>query len=157
MAKTTNSNSGILQDLHRDHQEVSGLITRMLDSTEAGQRGELIKEIGKLLISHSHAEQNVLYRKMEKSDSEESRSFAFEGTNEHQIVERQIEQLTSARDKAGEKWTAQATVLKELVEHHVKEEESTGFDCARKEFDADALDKMGEQFRRQKEKLMAEA
>jgi hemerythrin-like domain-containing protein len=44
-----------------------------------------------------------------------------------------------------------------LVNHHVKEEESTGFSCARSEFDSEMLDKLGEQFRRQKEKLLAEA
>jgi hypothetical protein len=47
-------------------------------------------------------------------------------------------------------------VLRELVNHHVKEEESTGFRCARSEFDGEQLEKLAEQFRRQKEKLMAE-
>ena len=48
-------------------------------------------------------------------------------------------------------------MLKELTNHHVKEEEGTGFTCARKEFDREQLEKLGEQFRRQKEKLMTEA
>ena len=59
--------------------------------------------------------------------------------------------------KASEQWTAQLTVLRELINHHVKEEESTGFSCARSEFDKEQLEKMGQQFQRQKEKLMAEA
>ena len=45
----------------------------------------------------------------------------------------------------------------ELVNHHVKEEKGIGFTCARREFDSEQLDKLGEQFRRQKEKLLAEA
>lgn len=47
-------------------------------------------------------------------------------------------------------------MLKELTNHHVKEEEGTGFTCAGKEFDREQLEKLGEQFRRQKEKLMTE-
>ena len=109
------------------------------------------------LLAHSHAEQNVLYKKMEKSENEKSRSFAYEGENEHQIVEQQLQQMARARNKASEQWTAQATVLKELVQHHVREEESTGFSCARSEFDGEALEKMADQFRKQKEKLLQEA
>ena len=65
--------------------------------------------------------------------------------------------MARTRNKAGEQWTAQLTVLRELVNHHVNEEESTGFSCARSEFDREQLEKFGEQFRRQKEKLIAEA
>ena len=75
---------------------------------------------------------------MEKSEDEKTRSFAFEGDNEHLIVEQQLQQISRARNKASEQWTAQATVLRELVNHHVKEEEDTGFTCARREFDRGA-------------------
>jgi hemerythrin-like domain-containing protein len=148
---------GILQDLHNDHEEVSGLLEKLLNTEESAERAPLFKEMMNMLLAHSKAEQNVLYKKMEKSDDEKSRKFALEGTNEHQIVEQQLQQMAKARNKAGEQWTAQLTVLRELVNHHVKEEESTGFSCARSEFDREQLEKFGEQFRRQKEKLMAEA
>lgn len=147
---------GILQDLHRDHEEVADLIEQLLKSDEAKERTVIFKQVMTLLLAHSQAEQTVLYRKMEKSDDEETRSFAYEGDNEHQIVEQQLQQMARARNKTSEQWTAQATVLSELVNHHVKEEESTGFGCAKREFDAATLEKLGEQFRRQKEKLLAE-
>jgi hemerythrin-like domain-containing protein len=148
---------GILKDLHQDHQEVSQLMEQLLKTEEAKGRTAIFKEIMTKLLAHAHAEQNVLYRKMEKSDDEETRSFAFEGDNEHMIVEQQLKLMSRARNKATEQWTAQATVLCELVNHHVKEEEGTGFTCARREFDSEQLGKLSEQFRRQKEKLLAEA
>ena len=148
---------GILKDLHQDHQEVSELLERLLNTEEAKERTPLFKEIMTKLLAHSEAEQNVLYKKMEKSDDEETRSFAFEGENEHQIVEQQLKQMSRARNKASEQWTAQATVLRELVNHHIKEEEGTGFTCAGREFDSEQLEKLGAQFRRQKEKLLADA
>lgn len=148
---------GILQDLHKDHQEVSGLIEQIMNTDEGSERTSLFKEMMSMLLAHSHAEQQVLYKKMEKSDNEKVRKFALEGTNEHQIVEQQLQQMAKARNKATEQWTAQLTVLRELVNHHVKEEESTGFSCARSEFDKDQLEKMGPQFQRQKQRLMAEA
>jgi hemerythrin superfamily protein len=148
---------GILQDLHNDHQEVSELIEQIMKTEESSERTSMFKELMNMLIAHSHAEQSVLYKKMEKSEDEKARKFAFEGTNEHQLVEQQLQQMSRARNKASEQWTAQLTVLKELVNHHVKEEESTGFSCARSEFDKEQLEKMGQQFRRQKEKQLSEA
>jgi hemerythrin superfamily protein len=148
---------GILQDLHRDHEQVSALIEQLLKNESSAERAPLFKEMMGMLLAHSHAEQNVLYKKMEKSDDEKVRKFALEGTNEHQIVEQQLQQMARVRNKASEQWTAQLTVLRELVSHHIKEEESTGFGCARAEFDRDELAKLGEQFRIQKEKLLAEA
>ena len=148
---------GILADLHQDHEKVAGLIEQMLKSEDAKERGAIFKEVMSELLAHSQAEQSVLYRKLEKSDTEKSRSFAYEGDNEHHIVEQQLQQMARSRSKASEQWTAMATVLRELVNHHVTEEESTGFSRANSEFDADELEKLGQQFRRQKEKLMAEA
>jgi hemerythrin superfamily protein len=147
---------GILKDLHQDHEDVSALMERLLQSEDAKDRASMFKELMTMLLAHSQAEQAVLYRRMQKSEDEETRSFVYEGDNEHQIVEQQLQQMAKARNKASEQWTAQATVLKELVNHHVKEEESTGFTCASREFDAATLEKLGEQFRKQKEKLMAE-
>lgn len=146
---------GILQDLHRDHQEVAGLLDQMMKSDDGQERAAIFKKMMSELLAHSHAEQSVLYRRMEKSDDENVRGFAYEGDNEHRIVEAQLQQMARARNKAGEQWSAQLQVLQELVSHHIKEEESTGFSCARSEFDAATLQTLGEQFRRQKEKLLA--
>jgi hemerythrin-like domain-containing protein len=148
---------GILNDLHQDHEEVAGLIEQMIKTEDGKERGAIFKEMMTKLLVHSHAEQNVLYKKMEKSQDEKSRTFAYEGENEHQIVEQQLQQMARARNKASEQWTAQASVLQDLIEHHVEEEESTGFSCARSEFDGATLEKMADQFRKQKEKLLQEA
>lgn len=147
---------GILNDLHEDHEEVAGLIEQMINTEDGKERGTIFKEMMSKLLAHSQAEQNVLYKKMEKSENEKSRTFAYEGENEHQIVEQQLQQMARARNKASEQWTAQASVLKDLIEHHVEEEEDTGFSCAQSEFEGEALEKMGDQFRKQKQKLLQE-
>ena len=78
------------------------------------------------LQGHAHAEQEVLYRRLEGSQSAASRSFAFEGSNEHQLVENQLEEMSADRDGMSETWMAELKVLRELIEHHVGEEETTG-------------------------------
>jgi hemerythrin-like domain-containing protein len=51
-------------------------------------------------------------------------------------------------------WAAELKVLRELVEHHVEEEESTGFSRARHEFDKDELNAMAQRFQTRKAQLM---
>ena len=43
----------------------------------------------------------------------------------------------------------------EVVNHHVREEEGEGFSSIRSECDGDELDRMADQFEREKEKLLA--
>ena len=147
---------GILTYIHRDHEEFSGLITRILQAKDADERGNLFREAMAKLLAHSHVEQKLLYRRLEKAD-DEARNFAYAGENEHQLIERQLQQMAHAADKASEEWTAQARVLWELVDHHVKEEEATAFPCARRLFDAPLREQLGELFRRAKEEELAKA
>jgi hypothetical protein len=77
-----------------------------------------------------------------------------EGANEHEIIERQLQKLSAAGDKTSEQWTAEMKVLSELVEHHVDEEESTGFSCAREDFGKDELEAMAQRFQTRKAQLM---
>lgn len=144
----------ILQDLHNDHIEVDSLMDRIMDTDDGAERATLFEEMKTKLLAHAHAEQEVLYRPLEESQSEASRRFAHEGVNEHQIIEQQLQKLSADRDKMGEQWMAELKVLQELVEHHVNEEESTGFSCARDEFDKDELEAMGQRFQTRKAQLM---
>jgi hemerythrin-like domain-containing protein len=145
---------GILQDLHNDHREVASLMDRMMNGADGAERAALFDEMKTKLLAHAHAEQDILYRPLETSQSETSRSFAHEGVNEHQIIEQQLQKLSADRDKAGEQWLAELKVLGELLEHHVDEEESTGFSCARDEFDKGELEAMGQRFQTRKARLM---
>jgi iron-sulfur cluster repair protein YtfE (RIC family) len=145
---------GILQALHNDHREVDSLLDEIMDSEDGAKREELFEEMKTKLLAHAHAEQEVLYSRLEASQTERSRSFAHEGANEHQIVEQQLEKLSGASDKMSEQWTAELKVLRELVEHHVEEEESTGFSCARQDMKKDELDALEQDFQTRKAQLM---
>src|SRR4051812_23575363 len=96
---------GILQDLHNDHSEVDSLMDRIMER-DGAERNALFEEMKTKLLAHAHAEQEVLYRPLEAARSEASRSFAHEGTNEHQIVEQQLQKLSADGNKAGEQWMA---------------------------------------------------
>ena len=106
------------------------------------------------MLSHLKAEEEVLYQLLEAGNDVESRLFGHEGTSEHQIIERQMQKMARLGDSMSDEWTAELKVLQDLVEHHVDEEESTGFNCARNEFETDQLEAMRPRFQARKTALM---
>jgi hemerythrin-like domain-containing protein len=147
---------GILQDLHDDHKEVASLIDSMMDNPDTAERDRLFEEMRSKLVPHLEAEQEVLYKRLATSKSHDARSFAQEGASEHRLVEQQLRKMWEAGGKAGEGWSAELKVLEGLIEHHVYDEESAGFSCARKEFSTEELEAMARQFQTLKAQLMVE-
>jgi Hemerythrin HHE cation binding domain len=148
---------GILQDLHNDHTEVAALLERISNSENAANRGALFKEMSTKLLAHAKAEQEVLYSRMKNSPNEESRQFALEGTSEHGLIEQQVQKLSGMDDPMSDAWAAELKVLEDLIDHHVEEEEDTGFGCARDDFETDELEAMRDEFQRRKQEQMLSA
>jgi iron-sulfur cluster repair protein YtfE (RIC family) len=144
---------GILQDLHNDHSEVDSLLSEIKDCDNAAERMRLFAEMKSKLIPHLDAEQEVLYQRLERGKSAESRRFGHEGTSEHDAAERQVEKMSSMGDPMTDRWEGELKVLIDLIEHHVNEEESTGFSCARDEFDKEQLEAMRDEFQTRKAQL----
>jgi hemerythrin-like domain-containing protein len=144
---------GILQDLHNDHSEVDTLLGNIMDSENGAERARLFSEMKSKLLPHLEAEQEVLYQRLEVGKSEESRKYGIEGTSEHSIAERQVEKISGLSNPMSDEWTAELKVLQDLIEHHVGEEENTGFSCARDEFTKEQLEVMSRQFKARKAQL----
>ena len=143
----------ILNALKADHDEFKGMLKAILATKDGKKRSVLFAEFKAKLTAHSRAEERVFYRPLEKA--EEGKSEAMEGTVEHEIVDRLLADLAAARQPEAEKWTARCTVLQELLEHHIEEEEDDFFKTARKLFDRAALEQMGKDFAAEKSKVGA--
>jgi hemerythrin superfamily protein len=141
----------ILDALKADHDDVKSLLGQILEAEETKVRIRLFSEFKTKMTAHSHSEEKVFYRRMERTEA--GRPEALEGAVEHKVVERLMSDLSRKRGKASEAWSAGVRVLRELVEHHVEEEEGEFFEIARKEFDEQTLEKMAEEFAREKKRL----
>lgn len=144
---------GILQDLHNDHSEVDTLLGDIMDCEDGAGRARLFAEMRSKLLPHLLAEQQILYARLGAGKEEEARKFSQEGVSEHHMVEQQVDKMQGMGNTMSEEWTAELKVLQDLIEHHVGEEESTGFSCARDEFDKDQLEVMGREFQTRKAQL----
>ncbi len=137
----------IYDALKADHKRIKQLLKK-LDATtekEAGARKKLLGELKGILVPHARAEEQALYEPLKKSDVKEADALAFEGYEEHAVVDHLMEQLesTAGNDK---KWTAMMSVVKESLEHHIEEEEEDTFKKAKKSFDRSEAEEMAATF-----------
>jgi Hemerythrin HHE cation binding domain len=128
--------------LKKQHKEVKGLFKKVEKTEDSRQRRQLMDQIVTALEGHTTIEEEIFYpavRELETKKAEEMINEAFE---EHHVVKLVLAELPKV-DPADERFEAKMTVLSELIEHHVEEEESEMFKLAKKLGD-DELEDLGE-------------
>ncbi len=130
---------GVFATLTREHRTISVMFEQILSGRgEATSRSEKFALLARDLLTHAHAEEEVLYTSLAPRMPSEVRK----AREQHALVERVIDDIAS-RPRADETWLAKVEVLKELVEHHVQEEEGRFFQDALRSLDpqqSEALD-----------------
>ena len=139
--------------LKADHRKVEELFKKLEDTTERAvkTRAELFDKLNQELTAHALAEEAVLYPA--NKEIKDTRELGFEAVEEHHVVKILLEELSSLSPDT-EEWTAKLSVLKENVEHHVKEEEHELFPKTKKALSAEELDELGNRLFEEKEKLL---
>jgi len=135
----------IYEVLKRDHKKVKDLLDKIEKTEERGQqrRAALFDELKSNLLAHSKAEDAILYERLKGSDDDEARKISLEAHEEHHVVEQLLNEM-SELDAEDEVFMAKFKVLKEAVEHHVKEEEGEMFEQARQVLDREEARSMAE-------------
>jgi hemerythrin superfamily protein len=143
-----------LELIHNDHEEVSALFKTALDdqATPAARRSAIAKACFALTV-HAKMEEKIFYPALRKAGKRDEKDSVLEAAEEHGIVKDMIAKIKRIKGR-DETLEAKVTVLKEMVEHHVKEEESTMFDEARKVL-GKRLDALGAEMQRFKERAGA--
>lgn len=141
-----------LELIRSDHREVDALFAVALgEETPAAQRRGAIAKIVEALTIHAEMEEALFYPALRKAGGKDERDSVLEANEEHGVVKDLIAKIEQSRGR-DETMNAKVTVLKELVQHHVKEEESTIFDEARKTLGDERLQRLGEEMQRFKER-----
>lgn len=132
-----------LNFLKHQHREVEALFKKALHAKEASERMSLFKQIDRDLRIHAIIEEEIFYpelkRRVEKS---EERLEVAEAYEEHALVKITIESLEKL-DAGSEQYQAKLSVLRDLVQHHVDEEEGSMFKTAHRFFDKAELEEIG--------------
>jgi hemerythrin superfamily protein len=136
--------------LKQQHREVEALFKRLEKAKSAGPRRKVFDEIADALAVHATIEEKHFYPSVKKRATEE---ILLESLEEHLTVKRTIADLLEL-DAGDEIFAAKAKVLKDLVEHHVEEEEEELFPKVEKLFDDERLEAIAAEMEETKAQLL---
>ena len=125
----------ILDTLKQDHQDVAEMLEKLVESTSAAERKKLLEAIRNALVPHLRAEEKVVYEAVLALRGKEQKEHGEEGYIEHNLGDKMLTQLGKISDMASPEFSAGAKVLKELVTHHVEEEEKNIWSDVEDNFD----------------------
>ena len=113
----------ILDTLKQDHEDVAEMLERLVESGSAAERKKLLASVKAALVPHLRAEEKIVYDAILALRGKEQKIHGEEGYMEHGLGDKMLTSLAKMDDAMSPEFSAGAKVLKELVEHHVEEEE----------------------------------
>ena len=143
--------------LKSDHATVKRLLRELSETTERStkQRENLVAMLEREIKMHAQVEEEVFYPAFKAATrGTESQDLFYEAAEEHHIVDMVLPALKAANPKSKE-FTAKAKVLKDLIEHHIKEEETQMFAEAREIFGDEQLRELGDMMQARKDSVEA--
>jgi hemerythrin-like domain-containing protein len=142
--------------LKQDHRKVEQLFAELeaLGERALKSRGKLMAKICQELKTHAELEETIFYPAFrQEAEDEDTVLEAFE---EHHVVKFLIAELETL-DPGHERFMAKATVLKELVQHHVEEEEGEMFPEALEALGKDEIQALGDRIEAARPAIQAKA
>jgi hypothetical protein len=140
------------QILKKDHEEVKGILGKLKETKESApkKREELFQKLRTELVPHMKSEESAFYQPLlAKKDARED---AMEGMEEHHVAEMVLKELEKM-PKGEDEWGAKMSVFKEIVEHHIQEEETRVFKSAEKALGHEEIQNIMKQFEQEKQKI----
>jgi hemerythrin-like domain-containing protein len=139
--------------LKQDHDKVKELLSSMENATGA-RRAKLLGQIEQELKVHTQIEEEIFYPAYrDAARKKDDQKLYYEAMQEHHVVDLVLPE--AGEGESNEELKAKAKVLKELVEHHIEEEQDEMFPRARKLLDREELRELGARMQERKGELMA--
>lgn len=127
-----------------DHDHARELMEKIVDTNNSAEktRRRLFDEFKIDIWTHHKVEEATFYAQLRKEGEDEE---AFEAYNEHHMANNLVEELATMA-MMNDPWLQKFKTLKELLEHHMEEEEEEFFEIARKEIDPARAEALGQWF-----------
>ena len=141
--------------LKNDHRKVKDLLHQLADTTERAQkkRQDLLHRIEQELSIHTRLEEELFYPAFRDTKTPEHKKMYFESLEEHRAVEELVLPDLKNTDPTSEKFAGRAKVLRELVEHHIQDEEQEMFPEAEDSIGTADLEELGRQMEARRKQL----
>jgi hemerythrin-like domain-containing protein len=133
--------------LKADHAKVKDILSQLSDSTERAlkKRVELLGKLEMEISIHTRLEEEILYPAFKAAGSKEQDVMYFEAKEEHRTVDSLVLPDLKLTDPGTPEFSGRVKVVKELLEHHIEEEETEMFPQAKKLLGKEKLEELGAQ------------
>ncbi|HEY3495997.1 MAG TPA: hemerythrin domain-containing protein [Polyangiaceae bacterium] len=125
--------------LIKQHRLVEELFERF-EEAEGDEQKDIFEQLAANLVAHDAIERELFYPACEEALGEED-DILGESLVEHGVVEFSI--FRADKNQGSEDFDKYVTVLKEMVEHHVKEEEKELLPKVKREIEDEQLEELG--------------
>jgi iron-sulfur cluster repair protein YtfE (RIC family) len=132
--------------LKQQHEKVKKVLTKMADG--APTTAATIQSLADELVAHMVIEEHIFYPRAKEA----MKGLIEESFEEHAVARFELARLIQA---AGPDKKTRATVLKELLEHHMEEEEIEMFPKVKKAIPKEELEELGARMEAAFEKAVA--
>jgi hemerythrin-like domain-containing protein len=140
--------------LEKQHREMEELFEEFEDAGENARKTKerLCRDISDNLAVHSEIEEKLFYPEAKQENTE---AMLRESVEEHLAIKRTLADIIESGPE-DEQFEAKMKVLKEMVEHHVEEEEKGLFPKVRKACSKEELEDLGNRMQARAEELFEE-
>lgn len=126
--------------LEEQHREVRALFKRLEEESSATEQRKLFDDIARNLVAHDAIERELFYPECEAKLGMDD--MLGEALVEHGVVEFCLFEADEAKP---EHFKYKCTVLREMLDHHIDEEEDELFPKVEKALDEERLESLGEE------------
>lgn len=151
---TRGENMDVLEEIKKEHKEFKTLI-KQIESSDGDSKKELFKELYAKVKGHHEAEEHVVFPDVKEKSDDEGKDIVLEMIEEHHLGTHQLSILERI-SVDNETWNAKFSVLKEVLTHHMEEEEKDLFDQAKKVLSKEELKEKYQPFEDAQEKYEEE-
>lgn len=144
-----------IQLLKDDHRKLKELLSELVKTTSRAdkKRMQLLEKIERELRVHTRIEEEIFYPAFKEAGNSAHAKMYFEALEEHRAVEELVLPDLKKTDRGSENFSGRAKVLKELIEHHVDEEEKDMFKKAEQSMSREELSTLGGQMAERRQEL----
>ena len=133
--------------LKADHEKVKSILNQLSESTDRAvkKRTDLLDKLELEITIHTQLEEQILYPAFKQAGDKEQAEMYYEAKEEHRTVDSLVLPDLKNTDPSQPEFAGRVKVVKELLEHHIGEEESEMFPQAKKLLGNAKLEELGEQ------------
>jgi hemerythrin-like domain-containing protein len=142
----------VLKDDHEKGRELLSDL-ELTPEEDANRRDRLLAEAERLLLTHARVEEELFYPAYRDAvEAKGERDIVAEAQEEHHVAEIMLTELKGIASNT-EQFTGKARALKDIVDHHMTEEENLIFPKIQDALTLEELENLGKEIENRKQEL----